>query len=291
MSRRTLRTATPKLQGIGLHTGAPGWVRLLPSHPLTSEGSMLQSGISFRGAEEASSAPLAPSLVAETRRCTALDIHGARLSTVEHLLAAITSCGITDVIIEFEGPEVPILDGSALEFVEALNAVGTIDLDTIVELTPVQPLEPIVVAGRQGERLIALPSEEFSVTVVLDYPARPAIGAQAARYRSGGDAFAEEIAPARTYGFLSEFEQIRTLGLASGASLENCIALQDDGSPDPRTPLRFSNELARHKLLDVLGDLALVGRPILAEIVAVRPSHAVNCLLASRLAESLSVSR
>ncbi len=156
---------------------------------------------------------------------------------------------------------------------------GIVDLQDTIE--PVIVAEPISIDGAKGDSIIALPGEGYEVTVVIDYPNAPKIGTQAAIYR--GMDYESEIAPARTFGFLSELIQVRALGLAGGASIENCIALLDDGSADGRTPLRFSNELARHKLLDVIGDLSLVGRPIQGRIVAIRPSHAVNCDLARRL--------
>ena len=280
MRRQTLCSATPKLHGIGLHTGAPGWVRLMPLFSNNRNNGM---GLLFQSAKTGEAYQVSPDLVTDTRRCTALKLGGERLSTVEHLLAALTGCGVTDAVIEYSAVEVPILDGSALGFSEAIRSVGACEALDKPDLDPIRITEAIVVLGEQGERLVALPSETFSVTVVLDYPEHAEIGTQAARYDSESLAFDSEIAPARTYGFLSEFEQVRRLGLASGASLDNCIALQDDGSPDERTPLRYTNELARHKLLDVLGDLTLTGRPILADVIAVRPSHTVNCLLAKRL--------
>ena len=284
MQRRTLCTATPKIEGIGLHTGAPGWVRLLPLQPNYQLNVEAAQGLVFRSAISGGSYKVAPDLIADTRRCTALALGADRLSTVEHLLAALSGCGVTDATIEYDAIEVPILDGSALKFEEAIKSVGICDVPGAPELEPIRLIEPVIASGKQGERLIALPSETFSVTVVLDYPEHTAIGTQAARYEQGATSFRSDIAPARTYGFLSEFDQIRRLGLASGASLDNCIALQNDGSADERTPLRFYNELARHKLLDVLGDLTLAGRPILADVIAVRPSHTVNCLLARQLA-------
>lgn len=284
MPERTLAASTRKLQGVGLHTGTLGWVRVGPLHSYPSDSSNTQNGIYFRNARTQELILVQPELVSDTRRCTALLLGQSRLSTVEHLLAALTGCGVTDAIIEFDAEEVPILDGSAYPFAEAFREAGFCDLEDLPPVASIHVNEVAVVTGSHGERLIALPSDKLSVTVVLDYSERSAIGTQSARYVRGETNFLSQIAPARTYGFLSEFEQVKALGLATGASLENCIALHDDGSPDDRTPLRFPNELARHKLLDVLGDLTLAGRPIVAEIIAVRPSHTVNCLLASRLA-------
>ena len=286
MQGLTLCTATDKLQGIGLHTGAPGWVRLTPLQINEQPVGNAQRGLMFRSAKTGETYAISPDLIADTRRCTALQLGSDRLSTVEHLLAALSGCGVTDVVIEYDAIEVPILDGSALGFEEAIRNAGIRESPTTPELEPIRLANTLVVSGDHGERLVALPSETFTITVVLDYPKHAAIGTQSAIYTQGVSSFRSEVAPARTYGFLSELEQVRRLGLASGASLENCIALQDDGSADDRTPLRFANELARHKLLDILGDLTLAGRPILADVIAVRPSHTVNCLLARQLASS-----
>jgi UDP-3-O-acyl N-acetylglucosamine deacetylase len=238
-----------------------------------------EAGIRFRSAN-GDEATVDANSVVDTRRCTVVEACGRRLSTTEHLLSALNGVGITDVVVEFYGPEVPILDGSAVGFVRELRAAGVRDLSE--SLDPVIVHEPIDVIGQNGERMIAAPADHFSLVVVLDYPNRRAIGTQAAMYERGSD-YERDIAPARTYGFLSELDKMLALGLAGGASLDNCIALDDDGRADPRTPLRFANELARHKLLDVIGDLMLIGRPIQAQVVALRPSHAVNSALARKL--------
>jgi UDP-3-O-acyl N-acetylglucosamine deacetylase len=273
--RRTLRGPTRQIAGVGLHSGAPSWVRFLPLIPALGV-----EGIRFRNVE-GQEASIGAESVVDTRRCTVIVACGKRFSTVEHLMSALSGCGITDAVVEFDGPEAPILDGSALEFVRSIREAGIEDLPGALD--PIVVQTPIDIVGASGERIIAAPFDGFSLTAVIDYPDRPAIGTQAATYSPDCD-YELMVAPARTYGFLSELEHVRALGLATGASLDNCIALNDDGSADERTPLRFDNELARHKLLDAIGDLALAGRPIRALVVALRPSHAVNSALTRRLA-------
>jgi UDP-3-O-[3-hydroxymyristoyl] N-acetylglucosamine deacetylase len=197
------------------------------------------------------------------------------------MMSAICGAGITDIVVEFDGLEAPILDGSAIEFVRALREAGVHDLPGAID--PIVVEIPIDIVGANGERSVALPSPSRELSVLIDYPRHSAIGTQAASYDFAGD-YDDSVAPARTYGFLSELEAMRSLGLGAGASFDNCIALNDDGSADTHTPLRFANELARHKLLDLIGDLALIGRPIQAQVLAIRPSHAVNSALARQLA-------
>jgi UDP-3-O-[3-hydroxymyristoyl] N-acetylglucosamine deacetylase len=262
------------MAGIGLHTGADCTVQVHPA-----ETADVAAGFFFRHAGAVRR--IDPTCVVDTRRCTAVQIGDGRVQTIEHLMSALAGCGVTDAVIDVEGPELPIFDGSATAWCSVLLGAGLSTLDG--EITPIKVEAPLDVVGERGERLVALPSDRFRATVILEYPDHPAIGTQAASYDSALGDYAAEIAPARTYGFLAEIEQIRALGLATGASWESGVALEADGSADPRTPLRFPNELARHKLLDLIGDLALVGRPIQGEIIAIRPSHAVNCRLAATL--------
>jgi UDP-3-O-[3-hydroxymyristoyl] N-acetylglucosamine deacetylase len=273
--RRTLARPTLRIEGIGLHTGAPGWVRLLPADSA-------QHGIAFISESGVVIQALAGNVV-DARRSTTLAAAGTRLSTVEHLMSALAGCGVTDATIEFGGPEVPILDGSSQPFVLAMDDAGLQDIES--QVAPVVVRTPVEAAGPGGSRLVALPGDYFEAHAIIGYPERQCIQTHAASFLSVRDDYRRAVAPARTYGFLSELDALLASGLATGATIDNCIALADDGSADPRTPLRFENELARHKLLDVMGDLALVGRPIQACIIALRPSHAVNCDLARRLRE------
>lgn len=246
-------------------------------------------GIVFRRDRDGCEIHAVSGNVAGTSRCTALSENGIAIQTVEHVLSALAGTGVTDALIAFEGGETPAMDGSALPFAEAVLEAGVVDLPQTVSV--LAPRVPLVVGGASGEMLVFVPADRFWASVVLDYPDRPALGAQAATFYSddiaGESAYVREIAPARTYGFLAELEYLRANGLARGASADNAVALRDDGSPDERTPLRFPNEAARHKLLDLIGDLCLIGRPLSCGILAVRPSHALNARGAETLARAL----
>ena len=203
------------------------------------------------------------------------------MRTVEHLLSACAGLGLTDAVVLLRGPEIPILDGSALPFVEAIEeaSMTTENAGTI----PLVLERPQAVTDDQGGVIVAYPAKTLSVAVIIDYPDHPAIGVQGAVYF--GVNYKDEVAPARTYGFLSEFERLQQHGMALGAMLGRGVALLDNGQADSRTPMRFQNELARHKLLDLVGDLSLTGRPLQAGVVAARPSHALNVRFACLLAD------
>ncbi|MDQ2798727.1 MAG: UDP-3-O-acyl-N-acetylglucosamine deacetylase, partial [Armatimonadota bacterium] len=188
--------------------------------------------------------------------------------------------GVDDAIIEIEGGELPAADGSAAPFAALIHEAGLREQSGVV-MEPLTLTEAVTVS-EGGSTLIALPTAHFSATVVLDYPNHPYLGTSAAMFDAETGDYAAEIAPARTYGFLSEIEALQAHGLGLGASRDNAVVLGEDRY---ETPLRFANELARHKLLDLVGDLALVGCPMQAQIIAVRPSHRLNTRLARMLAE------
>jgi len=278
MLRATLMASTPRLEGVGVHSGRSSWVTI---HPATDVE--IGSGIRFLSAADGISQQVSPASVISSARCTTIAVGQHKLSTVEHLMSALYGTGITDAVIEFDGEEVPILDGSASAFVEALLGVGIAKSDReLPVLVPDGCFEETI----GNSAIFAFPSDRFSATAIIEYPDRPDIGTQAAFF--DGVNYAAEVAPARTYGFLSELQALTAKGLATGASFKNCVALSDSGAADSRTPLRFENELARHKLLDVIGDLSLAGLDLKAHIVALRPSHAVNCSLALRFAKEYS---
>jgi UDP-3-O-[3-hydroxymyristoyl] N-acetylglucosamine deacetylase len=274
MQRATLRSSTPKINGIGIHSGELSWVRI---HPANSKD--IGQGIKFLAASDSESAFLSSCEVISTQRCTSLKIDSHHLDTVEHMLSALNGMGVSDAVIEFSGVEVPILDGSAIGFCDYIKAAG------IEPLSPELPVHQIThilkVEAGNGSSIIALPSDQFSVTVIIEYPDRADIGLQAAYYSDHN--FLDQIAPARTYGFISELDILKSKGLGLGASFENCIALNDSGLPDNKTPLRFENELARHKLLDFIGDLARLGFALKGHFVAIRPSHTVNWQMAKTI--------
>lgn len=269
-THRTLHTPTA-VTGIGIHTGATSRVVLHPGPPKT--------GIVFRAG--AARIPALASQVTDTSRCTVLSEGAAAISTVEHLLSACAGAGISDLIVEVHGPELPIGDGSARLWVDA---IGEARLQESSEPLA-QPLltEPVIVVGKGGAFIAAYPSAETTLTAAISFD-HPLVGTQVARFDQTRDNYAREIAPARTFGFIEEVEALLKSGLALGGSLENAVVVYPDHYS---VPLRFPNELARHKLLDLMGDLMLTGFGRLpnADIIAVKPSHRLNVALAAQLAE------
>ncbi len=269
--RRTLESESEWLRGVGLHSGRAAAIRLCPAPP--------GAGLVFVDIGSGQEISARPENVSDTSRCTILGQGTAQVQTVEHVLAALSALGIDDARIQSEGGEMPAMDGSALSFAKLAQAAGICEHGD----NAVQPLvltTPIAVQGKDGASIAALPSQTFRISVVLDYPAHAYLGTSAATFGGSPDEFLAQIAPARTYGFLAELGWLKAHGLALGASADNAVALGETGY---ETALRFSNELARHKLLDVLGDLALAGRPLQAHVLAFKPGHALNVALAQAL--------
>jgi UDP-3-O-[3-hydroxymyristoyl] N-acetylglucosamine deacetylase len=249
------------ISGIGIHTGQPCTATLSALSP--------GSGIVFGTADGAIRA--CPENVVETLRCTVLGQGIARLSTVEHLLSACAGHGIQDLLVTVDGPELPILDGSAKGWAEVLPRKFPVFRGLS---------EPVLVTGRGGAFIACYPSDRLTVTCAITFE-HPLVGTQVARW--GGDSYATEIAPARTFGFIEEVQKLLDAGLAKGGSLDNAVIVHPDRY---EPPLRFDNELARHKLLDLLGDLYLTGFLPKADIIAMKPSHGLNCQLAHLLSRT-----
>jgi UDP-3-O-[3-hydroxymyristoyl] N-acetylglucosamine deacetylase len=273
-ARRTLAAPSAELSGVGLHSGADASVRLLPA--------LSGTGLVFRRRADGQEIPALAANVCDTSRCTRLKFGDFEVQTVEHVLSALSGLNIDDAVIEIVGPELPAMDGSAGPFAAAIRAAGIHTQSALVQ--PLRLTRPVFVS-EGGSTIAALPSDQFSVSVVLDYPKHLYLGTMAALFDSNSEDYAAQIAPARTFGFLSEIEALRARGLGLGASLDNALAL---GETQYETPLRFSNEPARHKLLDIIGDLALAGRPVCAAILAVKPSHTLNVRLAGLLADDVT---
>jgi len=290
--RRTL-AAPAAIQGRGLFTGQHASLFILPADGGT--------GVTLRRADKpGSSAPASIDSLAKqppgmpARNTTLATGAGVTFLTVEHILSALTGLGITDALIELDGGEAPIGDGSAVFLVDALLRAGVATIDAEVEAIRLGR-EIVVLAG--GARVVARPREApgCSYLYELDYGAGSAIGAQQASWESietGGSealtasarAYIAEVAPARTFCLQSEAEQMRAMGLFKGFSPRDLLVIGPDGPID--NEYRFENEPARHKLLDLIGDLALAGggRPIQADIVATRAGHALNHEMARAIA-------
>jgi UDP-3-O-[3-hydroxymyristoyl] N-acetylglucosamine deacetylase len=270
MHQHTLRDVL-EFEGVGLHTGAPGRVRIRPQ--------VAGSGLRFRLNGGAVSFPAHANYVVETRRATVVGSGEHTVSTVEHLLAALFAMGVDNAAIEVEGPEIPVLDGSSATFAEAIAKLGLVDQRAPRATFSIE--RPIVV--RDGDALLAIaPSDSFRIRFAVDYA--PPIGAQFIDATIEPDYFIREIAPARTFGYLHEVEALRNAGLARGGTLDNALVFAPDG---PLTPQRWPNEVVRHKTLDLIGDFALLGAWPKLEVVSVKSGHRLHARAANELRGTL----
>jgi len=257
-------------EGVGLHTGVYGHIRLVPAPADT--------GIVFRRVDLDNFLIEAQGHnVARVSYATSLMKQGVLLSTTEHLLAAIYSCGIDNIYIEIDSIEVPILDGSAEPFMQMLEEAGTRRLRR--KRRYLQVLKPLEVV--EGDRRIGIyPADEFRVRCYVDFP-HPLVGQQEVEMLVSPETFRHLLARARTFCFERDIEPLRSMGLIRGGTLENAIVLTSDGVMNG--PLRFPDEFGRHKALDLIGDLALAGLPLLGHVEAHKAGHALHTQLVSRL--------
>ena len=256
--------------GVGLHSGAPVKLRILPAPA--------GSGIVFRRVDlEGFEVEAISRNVARVSYATSLMKRGVLISTTEHLLSAFIGTGIDNAIVELDNLELPILDGSARPFLDLIHKVGIRKQRRgRVYLRIRRELEL-----REGNKFIAVyPADSYSVSYTINFP-HPLIGKESFSVDLSDGNYLSEIAPARTFGFLHEADAMRQQGLIRGASTENAIVLTKDGLMNP--PLRFADEFVRHKVLDLIGDLALLGKQILGNVVADRAGHAMHTALVSRL--------
>ncbi len=294
------------LKGVGLHTGEPVTLTFRPApvgHGLKFQRTDLDGEPTINADCD---------LVVSTERGTTLEQNGAKVFTTEHVLAALYALQVDNALIQVSGPEMPIMDGSALPFVEAIESAGLEEQNAARNWYVLQ--EPIWFETKErGTEMLGVPAPggEFRLTVMVDYNS-PVLGTQhASMYRA--EEFKTEIAPCRTFVFLRELEQLAKAGLIKGGDLNNAIVLEDrEGTTKEQlkdlakalgreyqdveirrngvlntTDLKFFNEPARHKLLDIVGDLALVGRPIKGHILAARPGHFGNTSFAKRIKEKM----
>jgi UDP-3-O-[3-hydroxymyristoyl] N-acetylglucosamine deacetylase len=270
-AQRTLKRAT-SCAGIGLHSGRKVTLSLKPA--------AAGSGIRFRRSDLGGlEVPAAVNHLGAINYATGLMRDAVRVDTVEHLLAALVSLGIDNVIVELNSPEVPIMDGSAAPFVYLIQEAGVRSLEAPKRFLKVR--QPMSLT--RGDKRIALyPSDHFKVTYSIAFD-HPLLRHQSRTIRLTSDSFVDEIAPARTFTFLKEVEMLRQQGLALGGSLENAVVLGDTGILN--NALRFDDEFVRHKILDVIGDMALVGYPIIGHLVAHRGGHALHTAFAAQVLE------
>lgn len=260
----TLR-APLAFEGVGLHTGAACRVEVRPAAPGTGLR-FISGGVEI---------PALAEYVVETARATVVGRGGTTISTVEHLLAALFGSGVSNAAIVVDGPEIPVADGSAKTFADAIFAAGIAPQSELRERYV--PAAPSFV--RDGDRsLIVLPAATFRVKFLADFA--PPIGTQYLDTEIEPKTFADEIAGARTFGYLHEVEALLKRGLAKGGTLENALVFAPDG---PMQELRWPDEPVRHKVLDLLGDLALLGAWPQCEIVAVKSGHKLHCIATNEL--------
>ena len=273
MYERTL-AGSIEFSGVGLHTGVPVSLRVLPARTAT--------GIVFRRVDLDNFEIHADvASVSRVAYATTLMSKGVWISTVEHLLSAFYGIGIDNAYVDMDNLEVPILDGSARPFTDAIARVGTVDQDRPREYLRV--IKEFVVE-ENGKSLAIYPADTFQIECAIDFK-HPFIGPQHLSLECTEEGYAASIAPARTFGFYNEVRALQNIGLIQGGSLENAIVLTDTGMLNEE-PLRFKDEFVRHKILDLLGDFALIRQPVLGRLVANRAGHALHTRFVADLLES-----
>lgn len=265
-----------EITGIGLHSGKSFTAVVSPAP--------IDTGIQFKRSDvnHCSYTRITPYNVSSTQLATTIDCDNFKISTIEHFSAALYGMGIDNAYISVSGSEVPILDGSAKEIIDAILKVGIVEQNKprkILEVT-----KPVSI-NLDGKTVEIEPYDNFEITFELDYE-HPIIGKQIYTYNHREDNFAEEIGLARTFGFKREVEALHSMGLAKGGSLDNAIVIGDEEGILNPGGLRVSNEFVRHKILDMFGDLALIGYKLKGKINAVKSGHQVNNVFARSLLEA-----
>ncbi len=260
-----------KISGVGLHTGVDVNLRLRPAPENTGY-------IFVRTDLDDFEIPASVEYISHCSYATTLMRRGVVLSTCEHLLSALRGSGIDNCFIELDNIEVPILDGSSENWVELLEKAG-VKQQTALRRT-LRVLKRVDYE-ETGRKMSIEPSDKFEIECVIDFP-HPFINRQAFNFVIENGSFGKQIASARTFGFTHEIEMLRKANLALGGSLDNAIVLTPDGMLN-ETPLRYADEFVRHKILDIIGDVALLGMPVQAKITAEKSGHAVHAALMSKL--------
>jgi UDP-3-O-[3-hydroxymyristoyl] N-acetylglucosamine deacetylase/3-hydroxyacyl-[acyl-carrier-protein] dehydratase len=259
------------LEGVGVHSG---------EHATLTMGPAEAGGVRFRRVDLSGSPEIPADLdhVVGSEMGTNLGVGDVKVGTVEHVMAALYAAGVDHALIDLRGPEVPILDGSFQRYLDAVSDTGTLELETTAEVISAKGCVTVTTSG--GSSYEVTPAESLRVTATIDFE-HQAIGRQHGSFDVTEEAFRREIAPARTFGFRQDGEMLRARGLARGTSLDNTIVLDDDGIMNDS--LRFEDEFVRHKIGDLIGDLALIGRRVRGHIVSECPSHEGNIKLARTL--------
>jgi UDP-3-O-[3-hydroxymyristoyl] N-acetylglucosamine deacetylase len=258
-------------RGVGLHSGVPVNLRITPAPAST--------GIVFRRTDlDNFEIPASWRYVQKVSYATSLMRQGVLISTTEHLLSTFYSMGIDNAYVEIDNLEVPILDGSGLPFVKLLEEAGV--KQTRRRRRYLRVLQPVTLQGN-GKKISIHPADSFALTCKVFF-SHPLVRERVLDMQVTPASYARELAPARTFGFEWELDQMRNMGLIRGASMENAVCFTTDNVMNPEG-LRFEDEPCRHKALDLIGDLALIGRPLLGHIVAERAGHAMHVALVARI--------
>jgi UDP-3-O-[3-hydroxymyristoyl] N-acetylglucosamine deacetylase len=259
------------VNGIGLHTGVEVNICVKPAPENTGY-------VFIRTDLDNFEIPASVEYISHCSYATTLVRKGVLLSTCEHLLSALRGFGVDNCFIELDNIEIPIMDGSSENFIEFIEKAGVIEQDSPRHY--LQILEKV--SFESGDRKMSVePSDKFEIECFIDFP-HPFIEKQSYHFELNNGSFGKEIASARTFGFTQEIEMLRKANLAQGGSLDNAIVLTETGMLNEQ-PLRFRDEFVRHKILDIIGDLALLGMPILGKITAEKSGHAVHASLMSKL--------
>ena len=266
-----------EVSGIGLHSAVPVEIRLLPA--------AASRGIVFRRTDlDNFEIPASWKHIARVSYATSLMRRGVLISTTEHILSALISMEIDNVTVEINALELPILDGSCLPWVDLLAKAGR--RRQRAQRSILQVTEPVeVIEG--SKRIALLPDTQFRITTQVQFP-HPMVGRQEMEIEITPQSFAREIAPARTFGFLEQLPQMKDMGLIRGGSLENAVVFDQDSVMNPEG-LRFPDECCRHKVLDLIGDLALIGHPLRGHVIAEHAGHAMHTALVLKLMRNRSL--
>lgn len=276
MVRQKTLTQSIAAKGVGLHTGGEVNLRLVPAPPDTGY-------VFIRTDLDGFDIPASVEFISHCSYATTLMRKGVTLSTVEHLLAALRGAGVDNLFIEVDNLELPIMDGSSEDFINLIETAGITEQD--------EPRKALLIREKveveQGNRYMSVePSYNYEIDCLIDFP-HPLINTQEYFVRISNGSFGHEIAAARTFGFTTEIEALRKANLIQGGSLDNAIVLTDDGMLN-QTPLRFKDEFVRHKILDIVGDLALIGMPLLGRVTAKRSGHIIHAALMTKLLKTRS---
>lgn len=270
MNQTTIKKSVG-VTGVGLHTGVLANLTLKPAPENTGYVFVRTDLDSFE-------IPASVEYISHCSYATTLMRNGVVLSTCEHLLSALRGSGVDNCFIEIDNIELPIMDGSSENFIELIEKAGIVEQD--IPRRSLRVLKSVEII--EGDRRMSMaPSDKFEIECVIDFD-HPFINRQCLNYVAGNGSFRQQIASARTFGFTKEIELLRRANLARGGSLDNAIVLTPDGMLN-ETPLRFNDEFVRHKILDIIGDLALLGMPVQGKVTAEKSGHSVHAQLMSKL--------